>query len=140
MSDAFLLVTAGRARVGLPVAQLEAVTDAGDIVSIPAAEPAMIGVTTVRGATLPVISLARLLGGGESPAATDTFVLVNAGGMRICLAVDDAETLSRGVPMPLPPDGAMPWARAVLRDGNGFVPLLDLEALAERLAATGRAS
>ena len=56
------------------------------------------------------------------------------------LAVEGAETLARGDVMPLPPNAAMPWARAVLRDGDALVPLLDLEALAERLAATGRAT
>jgi len=139
MSDIFLVVAAGACRVALPVAQLEAVTDAGDIAALPVAEPAMVGVATVRGETLPVISLARLL---DTDASRDpgVFVLVNAGGTRICLAVEDAETLSRGDVLPLPPDGATPWARAVLRDGEALVPLLDLEALAERLAATGRAS
>jgi chemotaxis signal transduction protein len=139
MSDAFLLVTAGGCRVALPVAQLEAVTDAGEIAALPVAEPSMVGVTTVRGETLPVISLARLLGAVALPES-GAFVLVNAGGARICLVVEQAETLSRGDVMPLPADGAMPWARAVLRDGEALVPLLDLEALAERLAATGRAS
>jgi purine-binding chemotaxis protein CheW len=139
MSDTFLLVAAGGCRVALPVAQLEAVTDAGEIAALPVAEPAVAGVTTVRGETLPVISLARLLG-REAAEGSGAFVLVNAGGARICLAVEHAETLSRGDVMLLPADGAMPWARAVLRDGEALVPLLDLEALAERLAATGRAS
>ncbi len=139
MSDIFLLVAAGGCRVALPVAQLEAVTDAGEIATLPVAEPAMVGVATVRGETLPVISLARLLG-AEASDGSGTFVLVDAGGTRICLAVEHAETLSRGEVMPLPADGATPWARAVLRDGEALVPLLDLEALAERLAATGRAS
>ena len=139
MSEAFLLVSAGGTRVALGVAQLEAVTEGGDVVPVPVAEPAMAGVTTVRGETVPVISLARLLGvSAEAPA--DAFVLVCAGGVRLCIAVESAETLARGDVMPLPPDGAMPWARAVLRDGDSLVPLLDLEALAERLAATGRAS
>lgn len=139
MSETFLLVAAAGTRVALSVSQLEAVTAAGDVVPVPVAEPAMAGVTTVRGETLPVISLARLLGANESQEAA-AFVLVRAGGIRLCIAVEEAETLSRGVVMPLPPDGAMPWARAVLRDGAAFVPLLDLEALAERLAATGRAT
>lgn len=139
MSEAYLLVAAGGRRVGLRVAQLEAVIDAREIVPVPVAEPAMAGVTTVRGETLPVISLARLLGATGSPDGA-IFVLVHAGGARVCLVVAEAETLSRGDVMPLPPDGAMPWARAVLRDGDLIVPLLDLEALAERLAATGRAS
>ncbi|HEU4827908.1 MAG TPA: chemotaxis protein CheW [Gemmatimonadales bacterium] len=139
MSEAFLLVAAAGTRVALSVAQLEAVTAAAEIVPVPVAEPAMAGVTTVRGETLPVISLARLLGRSAAREA-DAFVIVSAGGVRLCIAVEEAETLSRGDIMPLPPDGAMPWARAVLRDGASLVPLLDLEALAERLAATGRAS
>ena len=139
MSEAFLLVAAAGTRVALSVSQLEAVTAAGEIVPVPVAEPAMAGVATVRGETLPVISLALLLRGNESPEA-GVFVIVHAGGIRLCIAVEEAETLSRGDVMPLPPDGAIPWARAVLRDAGAFVPLLDLEALAERLAATGRAT
>jgi chemotaxis signal transduction protein len=139
VSETFLIVTAGTQRVALAVAQLEAVTEGGDIVPVPVAEPAMVGVTTVRGETVPVISLARLL--GTAPLRTaDVFVLVRVGGLRLCLTVESAETLARGSVLPLPPDGAMPWARAVLREGDSLVPLLDLEALAERLAATGRAS
>lgn len=139
MSEAFLLVTAGGLRVALAVAQLEAVTEGSEVITVPVAEPAMAGVTSVRGETVPVIALARLL--GTAPVAeADTFVLVRAAGVRLCLAVESAETLARGDVMALPPDGAMPWARAVLRDGASLVPLLDLEALAERLAATGRAS
>ncbi len=139
MSEAFLLVTAGSLRVALAVGQLEAVTDSSEVVPVPVAEPAMAGVTTARGETVPVLSLARLLG-TPSALEADVFVLVRSSGVRLCLAVESAETLARGDVLPLPPDSAMPWARAVLRDGDALVPLLDLEALAERLAATGRAS
>ena len=139
MSEAFLLVSAGGLRVALGVAQLEEVTEGRKVVPVPVAEPAMAGVTTLRGETVPVIALDRLLGVPPGREA-DVFVLVRAGGIRLCIAVEDAETLARGDVMPLPADGAMPWARAVLRDGDSLVPLLDLEALAERLAATGRAT
>ncbi len=139
MSESFLLVSAGGLRVALGVAQLEAVAEAREVVPVPVAEPAMSGVTTLRGETVPVIALDRLLGVLAGRDA-DVFVLVRAGGVRLCIAVEEAETLARGDVMPLPSDGAMPWARAVLRDGDSLVPLLDLEALAERLAATGRAS
>lgn len=139
MSETFLLVTAGHLRVALAVGQLEAVTDGTEVVPVPVAEPAMAGVTTARGETVPVISLARLLG-TPAPRGADVFVLVRSGGIRLCLAVEAAETLARGDVLPLPADSAMPWARAVLREGATLVPLLDLEALAERLAATGRAS
>ncbi|MGE5926862.1 MAG: chemotaxis protein CheW [Gemmatimonadota bacterium] len=139
MSETFLLVTAGHLRVALAVGQLEAVTDGAEVVPVPVAEPAMAGVTTARGETVPVISLARLLG-TPAPRGADVFVLVRSGGIRLCLAVEAAETLARGDVLPLPADSAMPWARAVLREGDTLVPLLDLEALAERLAATGRAS
>lgn len=138
MSDAFLLVAAGGTRIALPLAQLEGVTSASPVVPVPTGEPAVAGVATIRGETLPVVSLAALLGVAAPPA--DAFVLVDTGGVRICLAVDEAETLARGEQLPLPGGGTMPWARAVLRTGGGYVPLLDLEALAERLAATGRAS
>jgi|SRR5690606_26095551 len=137
MIEAALLVRAGRVRVGLPVSQLQAVTDPTPVVPVPSTEPSLAGVSTVRGAMLPVISLHLLL--GEPPEANSgMFVVVEVDGRALCLAVDEAETLLRGDPLPLPPDADMPWARAVLRDGGAFVPLLDLEALADRLSETGR--
>ena len=137
MIETALLVRAGRLRVGLPVSQLQAVTDPAAVVPVPSTEPSLAGVTTVRGAMLPVISLHALL--GEPPEHNSgMFVVVEIDGSSLCLAVDEAETLLRGEPLPLPPDAEMPWARAVLRDGDAFVPLLDLEALAGRLSETGR--
>ena len=134
----YLLVTAGGRPVGLPVEYLEAVTETGACSAVPSPEPALRGVATVRGAMVPVVHLATLLGGGTLPTERgETSVLVSIGGRALCLEVDDADTVLYEPSMPVPPDAAMPWARAVVRRPEGLVPLLDLSALGARLMEAG---
>ena len=126
----FLLVRASGRWVGLPVEQLLAVADFGRPHPVPSPEPAMRGIASVRGETMPVIHLGALLAGGACPAAQgETGVVVSVGGIRICLEVDEADVVVR--------ETALPWARAVVRRPEGLVPLLDLTALGARLAGTG---
>lgn len=140
MAEAFLLVEAGGRLVGLPVAQLEAVTDPGPLLRVPSTEPAMRGVGTLRGGTLPVVDLRALLEGSVPGAARgELAVIVLAGGVRLGLEVDSADVVFRGDPLPVPGDATMPWARAVMRHEGALVPLLDLGALGARLSETGQA-
>ena len=140
MAEAYLLVAAGGRQVGLPVAQLEAVTDTVAFVPVPSTEPALRGVGTLRGGTLPIVDLQALLA-GSSPGAVrgELAVIVLAGGVRLCLEVDAADVVLGGEPMPVPRDASMPWARAVMRHEGVLVPLLDLGALGARLTETGQA-
>ena len=134
----FLLVRASGRWVGLPVEQLLAVADFGQPHPVPSPEPAMRGIASVRGETMPVIHLGALLAGGACPAAQgETGVVVSVDGVRICLEVDEADVVVRETALPLPPASSMPWARAVARRPEGLVPLLDLTALGARLAGTG---
>ena len=134
----YLLVTAGGRPVGLPVEYLEAVTECGAYSMVPSSEPALRGVATVRGTTVPVVHLGTLLSGGVLPAERGgTAVLVTIGGRKLCLEVDDADIVVHEPAMPVPPDAAMPWARAVVRRPEGLVPLLDLSALGARLMEAG---
>ncbi len=140
MAESYLLVTAGARLVGLPVSQLEGVVEPGPVMPVPSAEPALRGVGSVRGGTLPVVSLRTLLGeprSGDAPA--DVMVIVAAGGVRLGLEVDAADIVLRGEPMPAAGDGSTPWARTVMRHEGALVPLLDLGVLGARLTETGRA-
>ena len=138
MSEAFLLVRSEGRRVGLAVAQLVAVAESGETVAVPASEPALAGVGTIRGETLPVIRLGALLGGAAARRG-DVAVLVRVDGVGICIEVEEAETVVEAVVMPLPEDAATVWARGVIRHEGGYVPILDLGALGARLFETGRA-
>ena len=135
---AFLLVTAGGRVVGLPVEYLDGVTEPAHCSTVPSPEPALRGVSTMRGVTVPVVHLGTLLGGGALPAARgETAVLVTVDGRLLCLEVDEADVVVREPAMPVPADAAMPWARAVVRRPEGLVPLLDLTALGARLMEAG---
>ncbi len=89
-----LLVRAGRRLVGLPLAQVIEVLDPGATFAVPALEPAVRGVAVVRGRILPLVHLGALLDGTACPAArTEIGVLVELSGRRVCLEVEDAESV-----------------------------------------------
>jgi len=138
VSESFLLVRSGTRRVGLAVAQLVAVAESGATSAVPASEPALAGVGTIRGETLPVIRLGALLSGDPGPRG-DVAVLVRVSGVGICIEVDEAVTVVRAVAMPLPEDSSTAWARGVIRHEGAYVPILDIGALGARLFETGRA-
>lgn len=138
MSDAaWLLVRAGRRRVGLALADVVEVLDPGPVYPVPSAEPALRGVTTARGAIVPLVHLGALLEGGRCPERrAETMVLVRLERRRVCLEVDDAEEVLREPGLPVPPGAALPFAAAVARYDGGLVPLLDLAALGARITET----
>jgi chemotaxis signal transduction protein len=132
-----LLVRAGGRLVGLPLDQVVEVLDPGAAFPVPAREPAVRGVTVVRGRILPLVHLGALLDGGACPAErSHTGVLVDLAGRRLCLEVEDAESVLYEPGLPVPSGTALPWAAAVARTEGGLVPLLDLAALGARITET----
>jgi chemotaxis signal transduction protein len=128
-----LLVRAGERLVGLPLDQVVEVLDPGTSFPVPASEPAVRGVAVVRGRILPLVHLGALLDGTACPIArSDTGVLVEFGGCRLCFEVEDAESVLYDAGLAVPPATALPWAAAVARTDRGLVPLLDLAALGAR--------
>ena len=138
-SNEFLLVRLGTRRVGLPIGFVLAVEALGEVHPVPTAEPACRGVTMTRGRILPVLLLATLIGAAASDPG-QTAILLSINGKDVCLEVDDAEAIIREEPLPLPKGEALPWASGVIRLNDGLVPLVDLEAVGERLSIPEAAS
>jgi chemotaxis signal transduction protein len=129
-----LLVRAGGRLVGLPLDQVVEVLDPGTAFPVPATEPAVRGVAVVRGRILPLIHLGALLEGRVCPAdRSDTGVLVEVAGRRLCLEVEAAETVLYERGLPVATGAGLSWAAAVARTEHGLVPLLDLTALGARI-------
>jgi purine-binding chemotaxis protein CheW len=137
---AYLLVRAGPRRVGLPLSQVVEVFEPGPCYPVPSVEPAVRGVTAVRGRVLPLVHLAALLDGGSCPAARgEVAVLVQLEGRRICLEVDHAESVLAEPGLPVSGANTLPWAAAVARLEDELVPLLDLTALGARISEAASA-
>jgi chemotaxis signal transduction protein len=131
---AWLLVRAGPRLVGLALARVVEVIQPGAVHPVPTTEPAVRGVTGVRGRILPVVHLGALLEGTPCPAlAGDTIVVVELEARRVCLEVDGAEEVLVCAGLPLSDAATLPWATAVARHGDTLVPLLDLDGLGTRI-------
>lgn len=135
-----LLVRAGGRLVGLPLAEVVEVLDPGAAFPVPSVEPAVRGVSVIRGRILPLVHLGALLDGRACPAErSELGVLVELSGRRICLEVEDAESVLYERGMPVQTGSALPWAAGVARTAEGLIPLLDLAALGARLTETSAA-
>ena len=129
-----LLVRAGGRLVGLPLRQTIAVLDPGAAFPGPARERALRGVAVVRGRIIPLVHLGALLDDAPCPPErSDTGVLVELGGLRLCLEVEAAESVLHEAAVATAAGAGLPWAAAVARTDAGLVPLLDLTALGARI-------
>jgi len=134
----FLLARAGGRDVGLLLADVVEVADLGEIHRVPGTDPALRGVTWGRGLPMPVLHLGTLLAGGDCPRELSPLILVTElNGAPVCLEVDEVDVVSHGDLLPVPPGETMPWAIAVVRRENALVPILNLNALRDRLTEAG---
>lgn len=135
----YLLVRAGGKAYGLPVARVLEVGDASEVLSIPKRVPSVRGLTPLRGRLVPLVHLGAFLAGGEAPPdagqAVRTVVLVELGasGKQVAFEVDDADAVVREQPLPVPRGQTLPWASGVAEQEEGLVPILDLDALGDRI-------
>jgi chemotaxis signal transduction protein len=140
----YLLVRAEGKVYGLPVARVLEVGDATEVLSIPRTLPAVRGLTPLRGRLVPLVHLGAFLTGSEAPPASPgapasgprTVVLVELGasGKQVAFEVDDADAVVREEPLPVPRGQTLPWAAGVAaQEGGGLVPILDLDALGDRI-------
>lgn len=138
----YLLVRADGKAYGLPVGRVLEVGDATEVLAIPRKLPAVRGLTPLRGRLVPLIHLGAFLTGREAPpdvgaARVRTVVLVELGGSsgavrQVAFEVDDADAVVREQPLPVPRGQTLPWAAGVA-EHEGLVPILDLDALGDRI-------
>ena len=134
MSVGFLLVHAERRAYGLPLDRVVEVADLTEVLEVPRAEPAMRGLTPLRGRLVPLVHLAAFLGQRTPPPELGrAVVVVRLGGRLVAFEVDDAEEVVREAALPLPDGASLPWAMGVAPREDGLVPVLDLEALGDRI-------
>ncbi|HEY3279459.1 MAG TPA: chemotaxis protein CheW [Gemmatimonadales bacterium] len=130
----YLLVRAAGKAYGLPVGRVLEVADAGEVLDVPRLLPAVRGLTPLRGRLVPLVHLAAFLSGGAAPPeAGATVVLVELGSRQVAFEVDDADAVVRQDPLPVPRGQSLPWASGVGEQDGTLVPILDLEALGDRI-------
>jgi len=132
----YLLVRAEGKAYGLPVGSVLEVGDTTEVLSIPRKLPAVRGLTPLRGRLVPLIHLGAFLTGRAAPDGEPgkTVVLVEMGGRQVAFEVDDADSVVREQPLPVPRGQTLPWAAGVAEQEDGaLVPILDLDALAARI-------
>jgi len=135
----YLLVRAGGQPYGLPVAHVLEVADATEVLGIPRTLPSVRGLTPLRGRLVPLVHLGAFLSGGDIPVAEGagvrTVVLVELGasGKQVAFEVDDVDAVVREQPLPVPRGQVLPWASGVAEQEDRLVPILDLDALGDRI-------
>lgn len=130
----FLLVRAEGKPYGLPVGRVLEVSDAKEVLDVPRSLPAARGLTPLRGRLVPLIHLGAFLAGRAAPESKGgTVVLVELGRRQVAFEVDDADAVVREDALPVPRGQSLPWAAGVAAQGDGLVPILDLDALGDRL-------
>lgn len=145
MIRGYLLVRAEGRSYGLPVASVVEVGDLGEVLDVPRALPAVRGLTPLRGRLVPLIHLAALLAGRVPPPERGrSAVLVRLRGRYVAFEVDDADEVVREDALPVPRGHTLPWAAGVAQrpaghgadgaeEAESLVPILDLEALGDRI-------
>ena len=139
MSRGYLLVRVDGRAYGLPLGRVLEVGDLGDVLDVPRVLPAMRGLTPLRGRLVPLLHLGALMGERAAPAERGrTAVLVEIGAgegaRQVAFEVDDADDVVREAALPVPRGESLPWASAVARRRGALVPILDLDALGDRIA------
>lgn len=130
----YLLVRSEGRAYGLPVGRVLEVADAGQVLDVPRALPAVRGLTPLRGRLVPLIHLGAFLAGRPAPAEPGrTVVLVELRGRQVAFEVDDADAVVREQALPVPRGQSLPWAAGVAEQNGTLVPILDLEALGDRI-------
>jgi purine-binding chemotaxis protein CheW len=134
MSIGFLLVRSGERAYGLPLERVVEVADLTEVQEVPSTDASMRGLTPLRGRLVPLVHLGALLGlRAPPPERGRAAVLLELAGRLVAFEVDDAEEVVRVAALPLPDGESLPWAVGVAPRGDGLVPVLDLDALGERI-------
>lgn len=122
------MFTLGGESCAVHVRQARAVVRLGALTRVPGAPPALVGVTNVRGAVVPVVDIRPLLGlPGGAVGAGAMAVVLEDGDLRAALAVERVVGLERfAAALPAPETGYfVPLACGALETAEGMVTLLD---------------
>ena len=134
MKQGYLIVRVAGAAFGLPVSRVLEVGALGEVLDIPRSLPAVRGLTPLRGRLVPLIHLGALLGGRGAPTDRGrSAVLVELRDRQVALEVDDVDEVVRERPLPVPRGEDLPWASGVAQQAGALVPILDLDALEDRI-------
>jgi chemotaxis signal transduction protein len=134
-NPAYLVVTLGGASLAISLDMIREIARVPPITRVPFPPPAFLGVTSVRGAVLPVVDFGLLL--FDSPAVRDGRLVIvhdRAVNAALALLVDAVPGFVGEDPEEIepPPEvlASLPegWiARVVVDDGDRAVPVLDLD-------------
>ena len=132
----YLLIRDSGDRYGLPIEEVVEVVDDAKAETVPGAQQAVRGIAIIRGRTVPVVHLGALLTGCSPPnECARTVVVARCGNRRVAFEVDDADAVVREAPVSVPPEARLPWISGVARHSEELIPILDMDALSERLTA-----
>jgi chemotaxis signal transduction protein len=140
VSTGILLVRSGGRDLGMPLDRVLEVGGIGPINAVPGSAPAVRGVTEVRGRLVPIAHLGALLAGEACPPlmAEQTQVLALVDNQWLLLEVEAADAAPSDAILP-PPEGSglADWVVGVVRREKRWIPVLNLDALAQRLRTQG---
>lgn len=132
----YLLIRVSGDQYGLPIEEVVEVVDNAKTETVPGAQQAVRGIARIRGRMVPVVHLGALLTGCSPPSeCAHTFVVARCGDRQVAFEVDDADAVVREVTVSVPPEGRLPWILGVARHDEELIPILDMDALSERLTA-----
>ena len=134
LSDQRLGFRIGEARLAVSATTVTEVVRRPRLTRVPHAPPSLLGLTQLRGATVPVVSLARLMGAEDAPTTPKSRLLLLDAGEPLAVAVDEVSAVSTGS------EGlAASAGQAVLEDESGGT-LIDILALVRKdmAASLGR--
>lgn len=134
MTGLFLIAHVAGRGVAIEAGQVDSVVDIGEVVAVPGAERAILGLTALRSRVVTVIDTGVALGLEPTPATTRRAVITRVDGHHYAVLVDALEDVAPFERQPL--TGALAlrrgWATAgtglIERDGEPLL-VLDLQAL-----------